>query len=49
MFAGLCNCADLIGGESKTISLSRSLVLRKTKAGNVRWRERETMMVEGER
>lgn len=27
VFAGLCNCADLIGGERKTISLSRSSVL----------------------
>lgn len=29
VFAGLCNCADLIGGERKTISLSRSSVLGK--------------------
>lgn len=33
VFAGLCNCADLIGGERKTISLSRSSVLRKGKGG----------------
>lgn len=31
VFAGLCNCADLIGGERKTISLSRSSVLRERK------------------
>lgn len=45
VFAGLCNCADLIGGERKTISLSRSSALRKGKGGerkrgDVRWRKR---------
>lgn len=33
VFAGLCNCADLIGGERKTISLSRSSVLGNRKGG----------------
>lgn len=33
MFAGLCNCGDLIGGERKTISLSRSSVLGNRKGG----------------
>lgn len=37
VFAGLCNCADLIGGERKTISLSRSSVLRNRKEGGVCW------------
>lgn len=52
MFAGLCNCADLIGGERKTISLSRSSALgnrkrrRRRRGGGVS-REREVMLVEG--
>lgn len=39
MLAGLCNCADLIGGERKTISLSRSSALgnrkRRRRGGEV--------------
>lgn len=45
MFAGLCNCADLIGGERKTISLSRSSVLRKRKGE----RKMESGAFDGER
>lgn len=52
MLAGLCNCADLIGGERKTISLSRSSVLGNRKGGVGGWvldREREAALGEGER
>lgn len=53
MFAGLCNCADLIGGERKTISLSRSSELGNRKGeegkGGTLDREREEVLDEGER
>lgn len=54
VFAVLCNCADLIGGERKTISLSRSSALGNRKGGEEKggcstekerprwWRVRET-------
>lgn len=38
VFAGLCNCADLIGGERKTISLSRCSVLGNRKGGEEKGR-----------
>lgn len=45
VFAGLCNCADLIGGERKTISLSRSSVLRKGKEKGGCWMEKKSKTV----
>lgn len=41
VFAGLCNCAGLIGAERKTISLSRSSALRWKRGMERGWKERE--------